>query len=70
VDDEYAEDNKSRCISYGDFKNAYRCGVTAAEVRAAQRKYADIEVAAAHLHGMLDELMRPTMAAGPEPAEQ
>ena len=70
VDDEYAEDNKSRHkFPYGDFKNAYRCGVIAAEVRAAQRKYADIEVAAAHLHDMLDELMRPTMAAGPEPAD-
>jgi uncharacterized protein (DUF2267 family) len=42
---------------YGDFENVHRCGVIAAEVRAAQRKYADIEVAAAHLHGRLDELM-------------
>ncbi|MDT7782929.1 MAG: hypothetical protein QOF58_1348, partial [Pseudonocardiales bacterium] len=40
----------------GDFENVHRCGVISAEVRAAQRKYADIEVAAAHLHGMLDEL--------------
>src|SRR5260221_10596711 len=69
VDDEYAEDNKSRHkFPYGDFKNAYRCGVISAEVRAAQRKYADIEVAAAHLHDM-NELMRPTAVAGPEPAE-
>jgi hypothetical protein len=28
--------------------------VLAAESRAGQRKYADIEAAAAHLHGMLD----------------
>lgn len=35
----------------------HRCGVIAAEVRAAQRNYSGIEVAAAHLHGMLDQLM-------------
>ncbi|MCW2889608.1 MAG: hypothetical protein QOE54_4347 [Streptosporangiaceae bacterium] len=58
VDDEYAEENKSRYkFPYGDFENVHRCGVIAAEVRAAQRKYTDIEVAAAHLHGMLDEGM-------------
>lgn len=58
VDDEHAEDSKSRYkFPYGDFENVHRCGVIAAEVRAAQRKYSDIEVAAAHLHGMLDALM-------------
>ena len=58
IDDEYSEDAKSRYkFPYGDFENVHRCGVIAAEVRAAQRKYADIEVAAAHLHGRLDELM-------------
>jgi hypothetical protein len=57
IDDEQDEDNKSRYkFPYGDFENVHRCGVIAAEVRAAQRKYTDIEVAAAHLHGMLDEL--------------
>jgi hypothetical protein len=30
--------------------------VLSAEVRAGQRKYVDIENAAAHLHGMLDAL--------------
>jgi hypothetical protein len=56
-DDEEDEDTKSRYkFPYGDFKNVHRCGVLAAEVRAAQRDYTDIEVAAAHLHGMLDEL--------------
>jgi hypothetical protein len=30
--------------------------VLSAEVRAGQRKYNDIETAAAHLHGMLDAL--------------
>jgi hypothetical protein len=58
IDDEYPEDSKSRYkFPYGDFDTVHRCGVIAAEVRAAQRKYTDIEVAAAHLHGMLDELM-------------
>jgi hypothetical protein len=57
IDDDYSEDEKSRYkFPYGDFENVHRCGVIAAEVRAAQRKYTDIEVAAAHLHGMLDEL--------------
>ena len=57
VDDDYSEDAKSRYkFPYGDFENVHRCGVIAAEVRAAQRKYDDIEVAAAHLHGRLDEL--------------
>jgi hypothetical protein len=32
------------------------CGVLAAESRAAQRKYRDIETAAAHIHGMLEAL--------------
>ncbi|GAA3814690.1 hypothetical protein GCM10022226_39420 [Sphaerisporangium flaviroseum] len=38
------------------FKADTEIAVIAAEVRAAQRKYTDIEVAAAHLHGMLDEV--------------
>jgi hypothetical protein len=41
---------------YGDFGHVHRCGVLAAENRAAQRKYFDIESAAAHLHGVLDAL--------------
>jgi hypothetical protein len=39
---------------YGDFKDVHRCAVLAAESRAGQRKYVDIELAAAHLHGMLE----------------
>jgi hypothetical protein len=39
---------------YGDFANVHRCGALAAESRAGQRKYTDVELAAAHLHGMLD----------------
>lgn len=58
VDDEFDADTKSHYkFPYGDFVNVHRCGVLSAEVRAGQRKYADIESAAAHLHGMLDALM-------------
>ena len=55
IDDEEAEDNKGRYkFPYGDFKSVHRCGILAAESRAGQYKHADIENAAAHLHGMLD----------------
>jgi hypothetical protein len=55
LDDEAAEETKARYkFPYGDFENVHRCGVLAAESRAGQRKYADIESAAAHLHGMLE----------------
>ncbi|MCW2597223.1 MAG: hypothetical protein JWP39_3111, partial [Jatrophihabitans sp.] len=48
-------ETKSRYkFPYGDFAKVHRCGVIAAEARAGQRKYFDIERAAAHLHGMLD----------------
>jgi hypothetical protein len=57
VDDEEDEDNKGHYkFPYGDFKRAHRCGVQSAESRAGQRKYYDIELATAHLHGMLDAL--------------
>jgi hypothetical protein len=39
---------------YGDFKSVHRCGVLSAESRAGQYKYHDVELAAAHLHGMLE----------------
>ncbi|HEX3722702.1 MAG TPA: hypothetical protein VHV31_07910 [Nitrolancea sp.] len=41
---------------YGDLARAHRCGVIAADSRAAQQKYSDVERAAAHLHGMLGAL--------------
>jgi len=43
---------------YGDFENVHYCEVLAAEIRAGQNKYDDIEQAAAHLHGMLDGAKR------------
>jgi hypothetical protein len=58
IDDEHDEDTKARYkFPYGDFERVHRCGVLAAESRAGQYRYHDIERAAAHLHGMLDELM-------------
>jgi hypothetical protein len=43
---------------YGDFQDVHRCGLLAAESRAGQRKHFDIELAVAHLHGMLEMLRR------------
>jgi hypothetical protein len=58
VDDEEEEDTKAHYkFPYGDFQKVHRCGVLSAESRAGQRKYYDIELATAHLHGMLDALM-------------
>jgi hypothetical protein len=57
IDDEQEPDTKGRYkFPYGDFQAVHRCGVLAAESRAGQYKHADIESAAAHLHGMLEEL--------------
>jgi hypothetical protein len=57
IDDEQAEENKGRYkFPYGDFRKVHRCAVLAAESRAGQRKYTDIELAVAHLHGMLEAL--------------
>jgi hypothetical protein len=47
VDDEEPADRKSRWkFPYGDFDKVHRCGVLAAEVRAGQYRYQDIETAA------------------------
>ena len=55
VDDEQDEDNKGRYkFPYGDFKKVHRCAILAAESRAGQYKYFDIENAVAHLHGMTE----------------
>ncbi len=53
------EDTKGRYkFPYGDFAKVHRCGVFAAESRAGQYKYDDIEHAAAHLHGLIDGATR------------
>src|ERR1700732_4721472 len=55
IDTEEDEDTKERYkFPYSDFEKVHRCGVLAAESRAGQYKYYDIENAAAHLHGMID----------------
>jgi hypothetical protein len=57
IDDERPPDTKGRFkFPYGDFSAVHRCAILAAESRAGQRKYTDVELAAAHLHGKLDEL--------------
>ena len=57
IDDEEDENTKKGYkFPYGDFEKVHRCGVLSAESRAGQRKYYDIELATAHLHGMLDAL--------------
>jgi hypothetical protein len=59
VDDEANRETKGHYkFPYGDFSAVHRCAVLAAESRAGQRKYADVENAAAHLHGMLDAVRR------------
>jgi hypothetical protein len=41
---------------YGDFEKVHRCALLSAESRAGQYKHFAIERAAAHLHGMIEEL--------------
>jgi hypothetical protein len=54
-DDQQPKDTKQRYkFPYGDFKKVHRCAVIAAESRAGQYKYFDVEDAAAQLHGMID----------------
>jgi hypothetical protein len=58
VDDAESERSKSRYkFPYGDFEKIHRCAILSAESRAGQYDHVDIELAAAHLHGMLDALM-------------
>lgn len=57
IADDQDEHTKGRYkFPYGDFKKVHRCGVLAAESRAGQYKYHDVELAAAHLHGMIDQM--------------
>jgi hypothetical protein len=57
IDDEQDPETKGRYkFPYGDFSKIHRCALLAAESRAGQYKYHDVEMAAAHLHGMLEAL--------------
>jgi hypothetical protein len=50
VNDEYREDRKWHYeFPYGEFENIHRCGILAAQSRASQGKYFDIENAALDL---------------------
>jgi hypothetical protein len=61
IDPSHKEGTKGRYkFPYGDFQDVHRCALLAAESRAGQRKYVDIETAAAHLHGMLDATRAPS----------
>jgi hypothetical protein len=58
IDDRYAENTKRRYkFPYGDFKNVHRCGVLAAQSRAGQHKYYEIENAADQLKAMIATIM-------------
>ena len=55
IDDEERADSKARYkFPYGDFRNVHRCAVLSIERQAEEEKYAGIQNAAAHLHGMID----------------
>ena len=57
MDDEASEHTKARYkFPYGDFERVHRCGLNAAEVRAARQKYLDIEDAAA-VNDIFEKLM-------------
>ena len=59
IDGQEDDDKKGRYkFPYGDFEKVHRCGLLAAESRAGQRNYYDVELAVAHLHGMLEALRR------------
>ena len=59
IDDEHGEGTTGRYkFPYGDFEQVHRCGLLAAESRAGQRNYYDIELAVARLHGMPEALSK------------
>jgi hypothetical protein len=59
IDSEYGEETKERYkFPYGDFEKVHRCGLLAAESRAGQYKYADIERAAHKLHELMESLVK------------
>ncbi len=55
VDDDHGVETKARYeFPYGNLQDVHRCAVLAAESRAAEYGHRDIELAAAHLHGMIE----------------
>lgn len=65
-DDEAGRETKRRYkFPYGDFKRVHRCALLAAESRAGQYKYADIEQAAHRLHEMIETSSRRVATPAP-----
>ena len=59
VNDEYREESRRHYeFPYGDFENVHRCGILAAQSRAGQDKYLDVENAAADLLAVIDKQAR------------
>jgi hypothetical protein len=59
INDEYSEDRKRHYeFPLGDFENVHRCGILAAQSRAGQDKYFDVEDAAADLLAVIDNQAR------------
>ena len=59
IDPAEHEEAKSRYkFPCGDFRDVHHCAVLSAESRAGQYNYAEIEAAAAHLHGMPEAVRR------------
>jgi hypothetical protein len=59
VNDEYSQD-KNRHYEFpdGDFENVHRCGILAAQRRAGEDKYSEVENAAADLLAVIDKQAR------------
>jgi hypothetical protein len=56
IDDEKSQSTRKHYkYPYGDFAKVHRCALLSAQSRAGQYKHFDIERAAAHLHGMIEE---------------
>jgi hypothetical protein len=59
VNDEYREDRRRHYeFPFGDFENVHRCGILAAQSRAGQEKYFDVEDAAADLLALIEKQAR------------
>jgi hypothetical protein len=59
VNNEYREESRRHYeFPFGDFENVHRCGILAAQSRAGQDKYVDVENAAADLLAVIDKQAR------------
>jgi hypothetical protein len=66
VNHEYREESRRHYeYSYGDFQNVHRCGILAAQSRAGQDKYFDVENAAADLLAVIEKQARKKSATKP-----